>query len=643
MPSRPDTAASTPNLAIHPADEAISAVGWLFACGETQRALQMAESLIHSSIENPELFEIAGLCAKQLGQREYAAQLWQQALQRGFANASICCNLAILSANTGHLAEAESLYRQAIALDPHDAVALCNLGVLLAQRQQLDEAEQCYRRALALDPDDVNTISNLGVLLAQRGQDREAAACYRQAIAIDPDHASAHSNLGVLLLKQDQCIEAESHLRRAIVLDPASAQAHTNLGLVLEKLGQETEAQACHRTALTLSPASAQIHSNLGALLSLSQQTEEAEQCYRTAMALEPQNPTYPANLAVLLADLGRVPEAEDCLRDALAQRPESPQLRCYLGQLLLREGRFDEGWRHHEARYDARLSNQKKLLPDFPYPQWQGEALAGKSLLVWLEQGMGDGIQFCRYVAELKAQGARSITLVCPRPLLRLMATLAGVDQIVSHDDGTTSLAGHDYWTLSMSLPLHCQTTLLSIPANSAYLFAHPADTAQLGARLPVQGFRIGLVWQGNTKHSNDRQRSLSDLGLLAPLWSIPGTCFISLQKSEGEGQARPSNPAQPLLHLGNELTDFAATAAILAQLDLLISVDTAVAHLAGALGVPCWVLLPARNADWRWLRERSDSPWYPSLRLFRQTVPGDWSAVIEDVRAALEALCQR
>ncbi len=641
MPACPDASQSVLDLVTNPADEAISAVGWLFSCGEAPRALQVAEILIRTGIENAELFEIAGLCARQLGQLEYAAQLWQQALERGFANAGICCNLAILSANSGRLVEAESLYRQAIKLDPGHAVALCNLGVLLAQRQQLDEAEQCYRRALVIDPYDADTLSNLGVLLADHLQDQEAAACYRQAITINPDQASAHTNLGVLLVRLGQFVEAENHQRQAVALDPSSAQAHTNLGLALEKRGQDAEAEACHRMALTLSPASAEIYSNLGALLAQSPQTEEAEQCYRIALALAPHNPIFPANLAVLLADLGRVEEAEHCLRHALAQMPESPQLRCYLGQLLLRLGRFDEGWTYHEARYNPRMSNQEKLLPDFPYPQWQGEALDGKSLLVWLEQGLGDGIQFCRYIPALKARGAYRITLVCPQPLFGLMATLAGVDQIISGDDSTTSLDGYDYWALSLSLPLHCQTTLATIPAEIPYLHAPSADMLHLGAQLPVQGFRVGLVWQGNPRHSNDRHRSLPNLGLLAPLWSIPGTCFISLQKGRGEAEARQPNPAQPLVHLGDELADLSATAAVLAQLDLLISVDTSVAHLAGALGVPCWVLLPARNTDWRWLRERSDSPWYPGMRLFRQKIPGDWPAVIEEVRGALRALC--
>ncbi|MDR3413133.1 MAG: tetratricopeptide repeat protein [Formivibrio sp.] len=601
-----------------------------FCAGEWLPALQEAEILIQTGTEHAEVFEIAGLCAKRLGQAPYAEQLWQQALARGIENAGICCNLAILQANNGQLSEAGQLYRQAIGLDPEHQVALCNLGVLLAQSEQDDEAEQCYRRVLAINPDDADTHSNLGALLAKHQQDNQAEQCYRQALDLDAQHASAHSNLGALLVKLGRFREAEQHLRDAVALASGSAQAHTNLGLTLEKQGQLGEAETCHRTALTLNPTSAEIHSNLGVVLAQTPQTHEAEQHYQTAIALAPSNPVYASNLAVLLADLGRCDEAEHVLRQALVQSPDSALLRTHLGQLLLSLGRFEEGWSWHEARYAPGISNQEKLLPDFPYPQWQGETLAGKSLLVWLEQGMGDGIQFCRYLPLLKVRGARWITLVCPAPLCRLMATLGGVDRIIRSDDLTAAGADHDYWVLSLSLPLHCQTTLQTIPAQIPYLSARPADKMRMATTLPQHGLRIGLVWQGNPRHSNDRQRSLPGPELLAPLWSIPGTVFVSLQKSNENEMAAP----RPLLQLGAALVDFSDTAAILSHLDLLISVDTAVAHLAGALGVPCWLLLPARNTDWRWLRERSDSPWYPGMRLFRQQTPGDWVAVIERIR---------
>lgn len=619
-----------------------------------------------------ELCLVAGVCAAALGDDAQAEQLWQQAIAIDPGAARAHFNLGRLYSSRKRYEEAERYCRQAIALDQNNPGAHCNLGILLARRKQHEEAEGCYRAAIALDPNDSAVHSNLGVLLATQGRDDEADRCYRQALALDPRNREAHSNLGALLAKRnhldaaEECYrqaidldprhggaycnlallliargrldEAEQCYRRAIELAPERAEAYTNLGLLLDEQERDEEAERLHRKALTLSPASAEIWSNLGNLLAKLQREEEAEQCYRQAIALSPAGPSAFANLGALLATRGREAQAEQCFRQAIALAPTHPLARVNLGYLLLGQGRLTEGWIHHEARYAVGLAKRATIPPELPFPQWQGEALTGRSLLLWPEQGFGDEIQLCRFVPLLKEQGASRITLVCKAPLKALMETLEGVDRVLAADPAWTEVGLHDYWTFPLSLPLHCKTELETIPARIPYLHASSERVALWSSRLRDRAFRVGIVWKGNEKNSNDAHRSLPSLSALKPLWSVAGVQFVSLQKGPAEDEARGPPPGQPLLDLGSDIADFADTAAIVQQLDLVICVDTAVAHLTGALGKPCWVLLPAYKTDWRWLQGRDDSPWYPRImRLFRQGNARQWDSVIDDVTKAL------
>lgn len=649
-------------------------VSSLLARGEVQPALRSAEHGLERFPLNDELLNLAGVCAVTLGADDRAESYWRQAIainphaaqtyfnlgrlhagrhldreaehyyRRAIAldagNADALSNLGVLLARNRRPDEAEQAYRRAIAIDRDNAMVHANLGVLLAQRKRGDEAEQHYRRAIALDGDDATVQSNLGALLAERKMDAEAEQCYRRAIALDPANAAAFSNLGILLTRGERYGEAEHCYRIALALDPANAEAHTNLGLLLEALKREDEAEQCHRKAIALNPNYAAVFANLGNLLTKLRREDEAEHCYRQALALDPDTPVVHSSLGVLLSNLRRETAAEQCFRRAIGLDPDYALARLNLGFLLLRQGRFSEGWRHHENRYSPALPDQGKFpYPiNVPFPQWRGESLAGKSLLVWPEQGLGDEIQFCRYIPLLKQHGAARITLVCKTPLKALMETLEGADTVLGVDEAATAIAAHDYWTYPLSFPLYCKTDLASIPAPIPYLRAPSDRVARWSARLPRDGLRVGLVWKGNKFHDNDSQRSLPNLSTLAPLWSVPGVRFVSLQKGQAEDEARHPPRDQPLVHLGDEIGDCADTAAIVAQLDLIICVDTAVAHLAGALGKPCWVMLPACKTDWRWLRGRSDSPWYPgSMRLFRQPHGEDWTPVILDIKQAL------
>lgn len=425
---------------------------------------------------------------------------------------------------------------------------------------------------------------------------------------------------------------AEQSFRGALRLAPELAEAHANLGILLENRGAADAAVACYRRSIALNPHYAQTHSNLGCLLAARKDFAAAEAAHRSAVALAPDSAAAWSNFGVLLASLQREDEAERCQRTALACDPAYGRARFNLSYLLLRQGRYAEGWACLEARPWAQPP------AGIDCPRWQAETLAGKALLILPEGGHGDMIQFCRYLPLLKAQGAARITLVCHPALRALLATLAGVDAVVAADGALPS--GHDYWCYPLSLPHLCGTDLASIPATIPYLHALPERLARWAPQLPATGLRVGLAWRGNPAFENDADRSLPTLGLLAPLGDIAGVCWVSLQKGAGAEEAHAAAPGLALTDLGAAIDDFADTAAIVAQLDLVICVDSAVAHLAGALGTPCWVLLPDYKTDWRWLTARDDTPWYPQrMRLLRQPRAGDWAAVIEAVRTALAA----
>jgi Flp pilus assembly protein TadD len=440
---------------------------------------------------------------------------------------------------------------------------------------------------------------------------------------------------GIRHMEAGDTARAETCFRNAVRLAPDFAEAHANLGLLLDKRGVADAAEASYRRSIELNPAYSETHLNLGALLANKKRFEEAEAAYRKAIALKPDSPVAWSNLGVLLACMKREAEAEQCCRTAMALDQSYATARFNLSYVLLRQGRFEEGWHCLEARHWYAV-----LAAHFAFPRWQGEALAGKSLLIGYEAGHGDMIQFFRYAALLKAQGAASIAIICHPSLKALFATLQGVDRIIAFDEQIPS-SGWDYWTPLFSIPYYCNTRLDSIPAKIPYLQAEPSRVAKWASLIPQTGFRVGLVWKGNPKFENDADRSLPSLDVLAPLGAIAGVNFVSLQKGAGEDEAAHPPAALPLTNLGPRLQDFADTAAVVMNLDLVICVDTAVGHLAGALGKPCWVLLPAYKTDWRWLTDRSDSPWYPGvMRLFRQSTMGDWTAAVGEAATALKHL---
>jgi tetratricopeptide (TPR) repeat protein len=420
--------------------------------------------------------------------------------------------------------------------------------------------------------------------------------------------------------------------RAALSLDPALGEAHANLGWALAALGRRQDADASYRRALSFAPRHLAILLNYGAFLAEAKRFEMAEALLRRALAVEPDSAAAWSNLAVLYAQMARFDESEACCYESLSRDPHYAKARGNLAYLCLRQGRFTEGWSLYESR-----AWRVDLSPHVDAPRWTGEPLAGKAVLIAPEGGHGDAIQFARYAIELKRRGAKRVALLCTPPLVRLLQTLDGVDELLTTDQ-PLERSGWDHWVSLMSLPALCGTRAGTIPVTRPYLRAHARDVARWQPQLPTGGVRAGLVWKGNPSFENDDERSLPSLHTLEPLAGVAGVRFVSLQKGAGEDEARQGARRLQPLPLGASAQHFADTAALIDGLDLVVSVDTAVAHLAAAMGKPCWVLLPHHMPDWRWMAERGDSPWYPGcVRLFRQPARGDWATVVAQAKGAL------
>ncbi len=413
-------------------------------------------------------------------------------------------------------------------------------------------------------------------------------------------------------------------------------------GLAHENAGAWAEAAGCYEAALALEPRSFAVTMNLAGVLARMQRFDAAEQRYREAIALQPASPAAWSNLGAMLAALHRDTDALACCAHALQLDPRFHKARFNLAYPLLRQGRWAEGLLCLEAR-----PSLATLQAQLNAPCWAGEDLAARSLLLVSDAGHGDLIQMARYAAALRERGAGRLLLWGQRGLTRLLANDAGFDEVLDFAAPLPS-SGWDLWAPTLSLPFLCGTRVEALPDHLPYLHPDPARVAHwqrwLQAFGPAPALRVGLVWRGDPRHENDGQRSLPGLATLAPLAAVAGVQWISLQRGAGEDEPLRASSPLPVQAPPEPLQDFADTAALVANLDLVIGVDTSTVHLAGALAKPVWVMLPEHLTDWRWLQERSDSPWYPGvMRLFRQRRSGDWAGLMAEVAAALREVPRR
>lgn len=513
---------------------------------------------------------------------------------------------------------AEQICLQIIRQDSQQVEALEMLGMVYCQVGQFDRAIEHYQSFLALTPDHASAHYNLGTAFSKIEQMEAAIEHYQAAIALDSTFYQSHYNLGNAYLAQHHNEEAIAAYRQALGLKPDHRQSLHNLGACLQSLDQFEAAAIAYQQALALKSDHAIAHNSLGEILRKLGRVDDAIEHLKRAIAIDPDFAEAHNNLGVAYYYRGQFEEADDCYQNALRLDSNYANAQLNHGFLLLLKGDLQTGFRHYEQRW----TGQSLTPPSFPQPQWDGANLNGKTIFLCHEQGFGDTIQFIRYAPLVAERGGRVI-VGCSAPLMRLLKTAPGIDQLVLEGE---PLPPFDCYALLLSLPYLLGTTLDAIPAAIPYLSA--PDLPNPNARL-----KVGIVWGGNSKNGNDRDRSISLTDLL-PLLSLTGVEFYSLQKDRSEElqQFREMHPLIAIVDLDEQLEDFADTAAAIAPLDLMISVDTSVAHLAGAMGKSVWILLCA-VPDWRWFLDRADSPWYPTAQLFRQHCLGDWSSVTQSV----------
>ncbi len=618
--------------------------------GRLEEAAQLYRQALEADPQNADALHLTGMLAYQEGRLEAAAAWIERAIALRDEAAMFHNNLGTVLQALGRPAEALECFRKALGLQPDYPEAYSNAGNALQQLGRLEEALAHYEQALRLAPGCAEAHNNRGNALRQSGRYREAGEAFERALQLRPDYAEAWLNLSGALREMERLEEAEAACRKALRLNPALGEAFANLSAVLLKQHRPAEAEQAARQAVRLKPELAEGHSNLAAALIEQKRFAEAAAPCGEALRLNPRLPEAHANRGDICAwfgqdqealreyelglalrpasaellnkrgfaleQLGRWDEALTCYEEAIRLKPDFAEARTNRAMAWLRKGDLARGFQEYEWRFRRRDCPPRR----FSAPPWEGGSFEGRTLLVHAEQGLGDAIQFLRYLPLAERLGGR-VLFEC-RPRLRPLVPERWLAQPGESFDLHAPL---------MSLPRLLGTTLETIPAEVPYLAVDAGLLERWRRKLAgAAGRKVGLVWAGNPDHSQDRKRSIPP-ELLAGLGAVQGVTFFSLQR--GWRPPAAGLEIHPLEEEEGLITD---TAAAILNLDLVISVDTMVAHLAGALGRPVWVLL-AFAADWRWMLDREDSPWYPTMRLFRQRRPGEWREVIARVAEAL------
>ena len=596
--------------------------------GRTADAEACFGQILEKFPAHPDALRLLGYAAIATQRDADGVELIRQAIRHNRNNPDYYAHLGAGYSNLGQLREAIESYTGALSLRSNLPAVLYSRANVFARLNRLEEALADYERACSLKPDYVDAVNAAGMILHKLGRYAEAEARFLHALRLHPQHLLTLILRGALMRDLKRFDEAVSSLDAAIALKGDVPEALQERGLVFIAIGKFAEAIADFERAVSLKPDFTEAYSDLGCALTKTRQLEMASTAFRKALAIDPRHVAALNNLGSVLVDLDRPQEALGYFDRAIAVDPGYAEAHLNKAIIMLRLGDLQGGWIEYEWRWKCPSQN----LGDrrFDKPLWLGaEPITGKVVLLHNDQGLGDALQFCRYVPLLKARGAE-IILEIDGPLNALLSRLPGISRCLAKG---APLPSFDFHCPLTSLPLAFSTTLDTIPSEVPYL---PRASDEAGPQLgPSQRPRIGLVWSGNPNHLNDHNRSLP-LEDLLPLLDGVEAQFVSLQKNARAEDEQLLRLRSDVLDLGPALRDFAATAAVVEQLDLVISVDTSVVHLAGGLGRPLWILLP-HIPDWRWLIDRDDSPWYPTARLFRQTATRDWTEVVKRVREAL------
>ena len=569
----------------------------------------------------------------QAGQPAKAFEMYAQVLALSPDHVD-ALNMAGVSAwQAGDTSTALGMLDQAMANHPGHPDAYSNLGVILEAHGRFEDAVNAYKASLEAKPGNALVLMNLSNALSQLGAYGEALAALDQVLDQTPGDIDALNSKAVALKEIGRYDDALACLQKALDGDRKSVRTWTNLGLVYRANGQPQDAFEAYDKALELEPGSLKVLNNVAVLHRWEGNLDEAAAICEGILAAQPDKIEVLNNLGDIYQALARLDEARVCFEKVLTLAPDHPEGHHNLAVLLLLAGDFEQGWKHYEWRWLAKEFPSERR--NFPEPLWTGEPLDGKTILLYVEQGLGDALQFVRYAPLVKARGGRVI-VECPKVLKRLFETAPGVEQVIARGD---DLPHFDVQCPFLSLPGLLSPNEGAIPLDIPYLSVTAKDKETWSKLLAEDaGFKIGLVWAGSPTHTNDRERSVP-LSRFAPLSKISGCSLYNLQIGDAASQLQDID--WPMRDLTAEIGDYADTAALVTALDLVITVDTSVAHVAGALGKDVWVLLPYAP-DWRWQMERTDSPWYPSMTLYRQPERRDWDSVFEalenDLRQQIE-----
>ena len=533
----------------------------------------------------------------------------------------------------GDLNKASQSFKKVTELNPNYTNGHNNLGVTLKNQGKLDEAIEAYNKALSLKPDHAEAYNNMGNALQDQGKLDEAMASFNKALAIKPDYAEAYNNMGTVLKDQGKLEKAIASYTKALSLKPDYAKAYNNMGVTLQEQGKLDEAIEAYKMALAIKSEYAEAYNNMGTVLKDQGKLDEAIEAYKMALAIEPDYAEAYNNMGSIFQEQGKLEKAITSYNKALSLKPDYAEAYYNMGNAYNLKGEIQKGLELFEYRF-----KKQKVPSRAPREKlhWNGsEPIKGKEFLVYEEQGLGDIIQFCRYLPTLVKQGAK----VTFKVTQKLHAILQTMDSGVTLSTTDADEGQIDFEAPLMSLPHLFKTHLKTIPSMNPYLYANHGRTKTWGERLHTDRFKIGICWQGS-KSKIDIGRSFP-LSLFEGISKAPNVELISLHKGEGEHQIK--DISFDLTTLGADFDAdqdaFLDTAAVMMNCDLIITSDTAIAHLAGALGCQTWVALK-HVPDWRWMLDRSDSPWYPTMTLYRQKNPGDWACVFEAINRNLRIL---
>ncbi len=626
--------------------------------GKFSEAIGCLRQALQLQPDSPPTLNNLGVALVHVGQLHEAARAYEEALRLRPSYPEALHNLGEAHQKQGKLSEAIRYYLEALALKPHSAQTHNNLGVVLLAQDRVAEAIACCRKALEHEPGFTLAHQNLAVALEKQGKRAEAREHYHKAIEHPGRPAAEYARWGRERAEQGKPLEAAACLDLAVRLMPEDGDSQFRLGQVLGALGEHEQARAALEQALRLRPNDADVLHELANACRRMGVPKDAEPHYVAALRIRPNDSVILNHLGIGLLDQGRLTEAEAAFRtscrhnpghasaynnlgvvleqqrrvedsirayeEAIRLQPDNPETHRNRALMWLMCGNFEQGWPEYEWRW--KCGNAVKRT--FTQPRWDGGPLEGKTILLWSEQGLGDTIQFVRYAPLLRQRGA-TVFVEAPPQLLPLLRRCEGIDRLLPYGG---PLPDFDVQCPMLSLPTATHTSVNTVPARVPYFSPDPERLRQWSEHLrAVPGFKIGIAWQGSARYAGDKHRSIA-LKHFAPLAQLPSVRLVSLQKGHGSEQLAAVASSWPIVDLGRELDEaggaFMDTAAILAELDLVVTSDTSLAHLAGALGVSVWMAL-AQASDWRWLLDREDCPWYPTMRLFRQRQFGDWDEV--------------